>query len=444
MRKIAIFYATYDGIINTMCGVGVISRAFISSFTEVRNFYLKKEIQLDLHLISIALTDEAIGVSEEITNESFKVAQQCGGTIHYIINGTDGTEQFGDADNWKIASTSAANKVLEIAKNYDESLVYCIDTPFMHTPYFIELQKSAFTQNRITSFLVLHSDVLSHHPENPDKIRLDWEKSAIEFALNNKNVIFAKTSDFLMSHLIKNYFIPLKKIANFQSGIDLKSPRYKNYTQKQIKDILDSYGISTDKNLIFSVGRAVPYKGFELLIEAFSKLNNKDTHLVFIASPYKTAPSNVRELKHLLSKYKINCTPIFKLDLELPNIICQWEKTKIVAQLSEHEPFGLVPEEIRLWSNKTGPVILTSNKEGYQEQITDNIDGFTVSLVNTQRIADKIDSILQLPKSEIQEIKDKGLKRLKDNYNYHVSITQSIAELLKLPAEKIITEFKER
>lgn len=430
MKKVAAVYITYDGLVNTMCGVGVISRFFVNSFKGVRDkLYDEQGVQVDLHLISIALKNGALGYSNKVKKASIQTARMCGGQLHLIVNGTDGTEQFGKVENWKLASAAAANKSMEISTTYDKTIVFCVDIPFMYVPHYIEQQKEAFGAINIESIIVLHSDVLSHEAENPNIERLSWEASAIKYGCLRPSIKFAKTSNFLMNHLIKHYSINKHQIVPLQSGIDLEDSKYKYIDQKKIKKVLETRGIPTNKDLIFSVGRAVPYKGFEQLIEACSKIKH-DAHLVFIASPYKFAPSNIEHLKELIKQYKISCTPIYQLDMDLPRFICQWKRTIICAQLSLHEPFGLVPEEVRIWAKNGGPVILTSGREGFVEQITDGIDGFSIKSRDANKIAERIDYIFDLSKKEIARIRQRGYFKAINEYNYQESIYNCLKSIL--------------
>jgi glycosyltransferase involved in cell wall biosynthesis len=441
MKKIAIIYITYDGIINTMCGVGVISRTFIDIFPEIKNFLKGEGIDLHLHLITPALNKNALGYSDEIKKQSLDVVLEVGGDIHYIVNGTDGTEQFGTISNWNIISSAAASKSLEIAQIYDKTIVYCVDTPFMYTPYFINIQKNAYKQQNIIPLLTLHSDVLSHHPDSIDMQRLGWEASAIKYCALNPNIKIAATSKFLINHLKNHYAIPESQIINLQSGINVNSKRYAPISSKKIEKYLQSYNIPLNKKLIFSVGRAVPYKGFDLLIESFAKVIDKNTHLVFIASPYLNTPSNIQEIKDLLSKYQISVTALLHIEFKLPQYICQWKNTKIVAQLSRNEPFGLVPEEVRIWSQKAGPLVMTSKKDGFVEQILEGEDGFMVNLNSPSSIAEKMEYILSLNDKTIENIRKRGLKRVYSEYDYRVSVLNSIVEILKFD-KSLVRKFK--
>lgn len=429
MKKVAIIYSSYDGIINSYCGVGMVTQAFIESFSSIRNYYLQNEIDLQLHLVTPALLSNSLGFNSEFKDFSLQQAQSSNGSLHFITNDTDGSIPYGNRNNWQAISHTCASKILEIAAKYDQTIAYCVDTPFMHTPQLADQQKRAFDSKNIQFIITLHSDALIHEPNNPSIDRLAWEAAAIKNAIINPNIYFASTSVFLQQHLKKEYAVPSNKFLKLQTGVYPPSPRYKSVDKGIITQALQKYHIPLDRDLIFSVGRAVPYKGFDLLINAVAK-SKKKPHLVFIASPYKKEDSNVNELQKLLVRTGISATPIFQLDFDLPKKICQWEKTKIVAQLSSYEPFGLVPEEVRLWAGNKGPVILASNRDGHKEQITDGVDGFLVNIDRTEDISQKIDDVLSLPAQILLEVRKLGFQRAMRYYDYRLSVFNSLNQLL--------------
>lgn len=428
MKQVGIFYLSYDGIISCYCGVGVATQTLLKIFPGITKLFKDHNINLNLELISPALIDQALGYDHELLKQSRKLAQGFGGELHLVINGSDGMIPYGDINNWKAVSIAAADRVLSLAHKYEESLVFCVDTPFIYTPYYIDLQKIAFNSPRITSLVVLHSDALIHEGVNASLQRLEWEASAIKYLSLKSDVYFAKTSQFLMNHLSSNYGIASSKFVDLQSGIYPASERYRLLEEKEISKVLRCSDIPLDREIIFSVGRAVEHKGFDILIKAISLLHH-DVHLVIIASPYKTEASIVAQLQDLLRETKISCTPIFYLDLNLPQAICQWKNTKIVAQLSRAEPFGLVSEEVRLWARRKGPVILTSNRDGYLEQIEDCSDGFIVDIENVEEVSYKIDSILDLPEGKLCRIRQKGLDRALRDFDFRVSFLRCLKRL---------------
>ncbi len=426
MKKIAVILVTYDGIVNSYCGIGTSCRSFVYSFPTVKEYFNDLGIELNLHLITPALVKESLGYSEDIKNESVKIATLCGGSVHYILNDTDGMVPYGSIENWKAASSSAATMTVNIAEGYDETVAFFVDTPFMHSPLLIEKQIEALNAKKITSVLFLESDVLIHEPNNPNKERLEWESKSISTLAKSDTTKFADIGSFMTNHLKTFYKLDDNNFVPLKLGINPKQERFSLLTQSQIKKVLMKYNIPLDKDLVFSVGRAVDYKGFDILIKAFSQIKS-DAHLVFVASPYKTEMSCVNELSKLIKETGISCTPVFDCDFYLPSVISQWKRTKIVAQLARYEPFGLVPEEVRIWAKNQGPVILASKRDGFLEQITDDKDGFLVDIEDTQVVAEKMDYILQLNKKDFENVRKLGFKTFQEKYDFRVSLLKCLS-----------------
>ncbi len=425
-KSIAIVYATYDGAVNSTCGVGVLSQYFIGSMPSIIKKLNTPHVDYTFHVIAVDLASSAHGYSSEIATTTKEVCQSLGGKLWFVSNGTNGNENYGSPANWQEASRNAAECLEQLARQYDHVLTYLVDTPFLHTPYLCGA-------NNVTSILVPHSDVYSHFPDNVPKDRQAWEADAFTGIAFTDKLYLASTSQFLTDTLQHAYNIPKKKIVNLQTGINIADKKFDVIAPSRIKEALMQRGIPLNKKLIFSVARAVPYKGFETLIEAFSILNQRrdDIHLVFIASPFRNSPSNVGQLKQMIKSYGLEeaCTAIFDLDMDLPKYICQWRNTKIVAQLSYREPFGLVPEEVRMWGRMAGPLVLASEVDGFVEQIDDNVDGYVVVPKNAEIAADKIDVILNLSPLQIDNVRRAGYKRCIDKYDYTHTVNLSIREM---------------
>lgn len=430
MSKSAVIYVTYDGAINSTCGVGVLSQYFINSYSHVIDSLSTVGSKFDFHVIAVNLLPTAHGYSNDIHKKTLQVTADNGGALHLIDNGTEQTENYGNYNNWGIASKNCASVLDKLKKDYDHLYVYLVDTPFLNVPRFIPNSSA-----NITFLLVPHSDVYSHFPDDISAERLMWETEAFDRIKLNKNVFMASTSKYLAHLISKKYQLESDKIINLQTGLLLSDPRFNRISVHTVEKYLASNHIPLNKNLIFSVARAVPYKGFEELIDAFHNLCQKrtDVHLVFIASPFRNSSSNVDVIKDKISKYNLGeyCTAIYDLDMDLPRYICQWENTKIVAQLSNCEPFGLVPEEVRMWATSKGPIIVASRLNGFLEQITSKKDGYLVDPFNVNEVSRTFDKILSLPDEKISYIVDEGRKRCIKNYDYVKTISQSILSMVK-------------
>jgi len=431
MSKIGIVYITYDGAINSTCGVGVLSQYFIKSFPQVSSAIVASHhVQLSLEVIAVRLNENGHGYSRAIKETTEKIAQNSGGNLNLIENGTNGKENYGRPVNWETVSKEAVKKIVVLSQKYDQLIVYLIDTPFLCAPYFA---RQANLKNT-TFVLVPHSDVFSHFPDGFPLDRLGWEASAFTMVNVFNEVYLGQTSQYLINVLNEHYRIPAGKVISLQTGLLLDDARFQQLTDEEIEHKLSSYHIPVDKKLIFGVARAVPYKGFEDLIQAFAILHktNPDTHLVFIASPHRNSSSNIPELKRLIELYDITnaCTSIYDLDMELPRFMCQWKNTKIVAQLSHREPFGLVPEEVRVWARKVGPVVVASDIGGFKEQIEHGKDGYLVDPHDHKQVAEIFQIILEADNQMIESIRAKGYERCLKQYNYADAVKASLESVL--------------
>jgi glycosyltransferase involved in cell wall biosynthesis len=430
--KIAVVYVTYDGAINSTCGVGVISQYFIKSMPIIaKQMHEQLNIDIDFHVAAVDLLKSAHGYSKRIKTTTLTIVQLLGGELHFIDNGTFGNENYGTKTNWEKASMNAAKIIKTLANEYAQVYVYLIDTPFLNVPAYMPTG----TKN-VIYLLVPHSDVFSHFPDEIPKERLIWETEAFKAVRTSPYVYLASTSEFLTKTIKKHHAIESKKIIDLQTGLMISDSHFKMANKNEVEGVLKRKKLPLDKPLIFSVGRAVSYKGFEDLIDSFKLLcdDGFDAHLVFIASPFRNSPSNIEILKNKINILGLSgkCTPIYDLDMDLPKYIYQWPNTKIVAQLSSREPFGLVPEEVRMWAREEGPLIVASNLDGFIEQIDDNLDGFLVDPSNHVEVKSVFEKILEMPTEEYSRIKTQGYRRCLKNYDYTKAVLESLKRIVRV------------
>jgi len=428
-QSIAVVYVTYDGAVNSASGVGVLSRYFVDAMPSIVTS-MKSHADVSFHVVAVKLSEAAGGYSPDLQQHTATVCSPLGGRLHLIDNGLGGQKGYGSLENWQLASANAAVVIQEIAQKYDRTIAYLVDTPFMCLPFYSQADSST------TQFVVVpHSDTFSHFPDTIELPRLGWEAASMQALTVFPNVYLAKTSEFLLRTLKAHYKIDDAKVISLQTGLVPDADRFRPASAAEIRAALQARAIPLDKPLIFSVGRAVPYKGFTDLIESFALLKQKgsDAHLVFIAPPHKNEIGITDELEALIAKHDIgqSCTPIYDLDMELPRLICQWKHTRLVAQLSHREPFGLVPEEVRLWTKHAGPVIVASNLDGFVEQIDDGVDGFLVPPHDHQRVAAIFQHILECSQNDLAAMREKGWQRAMRDYNYTKAVETSLNTLLR-------------
>jgi len=169
--------------------------------------------------------------------------------------------------------------------------------------------------------------------------------------------------------------------------------------------------VPIDRPLLFSFGRAEPYKGLDLVIKNSISIIKRNNYFVLIlASPYSMDDPYVSILNQSIKQNKNNIKVIFGLDFLTPHYIMQWKNTKILALLSRAEPLGMIPAESRFYNNKN-LTLLTSNVDGFKEQINDGVDGYKTDL-NDKDITSKLELIAKLDCKKKETISTNGYNKV--------------------------------
>ncbi|MEZ6255986.1 MAG: glycosyltransferase [Patescibacteria group bacterium] len=411
MKK-ALVITAYDGIDSLYCGVGT----YIQNILGILD---TNPLNMDIYIIAPQISIQGQGYNKEVSKNTKEILSRNNIHIYRFNNGTKGLSSYGWIKNWALASKKSAEIIDKLAKDYDKINVLCTDTPYLHVPFYYQHKTK-----QTTFFLFFHSDFFMHLEKTtePPREKLDWEAGAIAFATTQKNVYFIDMGAYIKTHLRNVYKIKNSKFKTLKHGVDPKNNRYAQiYTQDQIAKRLKEYNIPLNKQLIFTIGRAVQYKGFDELIAAMEIVQKSvpNTHLVILAPKYKHESSYENTIKDKAKKACLDCTLLFDEDIHLPALLAQWHNSYLCTQFAYKEPFGLVPEEVRVWSQQNPNMsILASNTAGHIEQITDAKDGFLVNTFDTKITADKIIELLRMSSSDKSKIMKEGYNTFERNYNF--------------------------
>lgn len=176
---------------------------------------------------------------------------------------------------------------------------------------------------------------------------------------------------------IKSFNIPEEKIFIAINVGDVSFFLEKNNILKGQKDrLLKENKIKTKRNILF-VGRLIPIKGLNYLIEAFKKLNSEfqDLGLLIIG----TGP-----LKHQLLDISKKCKDIHFIGFiqppELPNY---YKMADIFVLPSTYEVFSIVTSE----AMASGlPIVTTTNNGASEDIIINGVNGFTIEKNRSEEI----------------------------------------------------------
>ena len=143
---------------------------------------------------------------------------------------------------------------------------------------------------------------------------------------------------------------------------------------------------------IVSVGRLVPRKGFETMIQAMRLL--PDTELVIVGGPDKSeldADAEATRLQHLAAQHGVADR------VHLYGSVCREEmpmllrSADVVAATPWYEPFGIVPLE----AMACGVPVAASAVGGMLDTVLDGVTGRLVPAKDPRALADAIGPILQ-------------------------------------------------
>lgn len=136
------------------------------------------------------------------------------------------------------------------------------------------------------------------------------------------------------------------------------------------------------------------------------------------------------EYQRRFQKYNPTGVFIYNYPFDLPHKIMRWQNTQILLIPSLAEPFGLIPEEARLYQNHNMAVV-AADTGGLVEQISDGVDGFLVDIKNLEKGYKKILKIISTNPKELREISANGYKKVKLNYDLRKNLIKSIKKILK-------------
>ncbi|MBQ3138192.1 MAG: glycosyltransferase [Ruminococcus sp.] len=240
-----------------------------------------------------------------------------------------------------------------------------------------------------------HSDIVKQ------KKLLTLYKPLLKYLLNRADVIFTATeghidgSDFLYEYREKCRILPY--------GITVE-----DYLNIDRKPILTEKLTDKDSVKVFFTGRLVYYKGVDVLLKAFSKVNNCE---LFIAGTGELENSlkayaekhNLADKVHFLG---------FLPDDELKQAYADCD-IFVLPSVVKSEAFGIVQLEAMVYGK---PVINTALPSGVPHVSLDGETGLTVPPSNANALAKAINRLAE-NKELREELGKKAAQRVMDNFN---------------------------
>jgi glycogen synthase len=137
---------------------------------------------------------------------------------------------------------------------------------------------------------------------------------------------------------------------------------------------------------VTAVGRMVPHKGFDLLLEAFARLNEASTVGLVLGGDGPERP----RLEQLAAALGMAERVVLPGRMDRSEVAAAMTGADIVVVPSRVEPFGIVVLEA--W--RAGAPVIATNRGGPSEFINDGVDGMLVDPLDTTRFALLLDRLL--------------------------------------------------
>lgn len=263
------------------------------------------------------------------------------------------------------------------------------------------------------------------------------EKTALEMA-DAVIAVSQSTKDDVLRLFPK---INPDKVSIIYNGIDVNQ-----YKASESTEVLNKYGIRTDKPYVLFVGRMTRQKGLLYLLKAASKLD-PDAQLVLCAGDADTP-----EMKAELEGMVANLKKVRSNVIWIPEMVSREDAISLYSQAavfccpSIYEPFGI----INLEAMACGTPVVASAVGGIKEVVVNGETGYLVdpNLSETfphdpkdadafaQALAEKINVLIRDP-ALAKKMGQAGRLRVEKKFSW-----QSIAVQTKALYEKLVAENK--
>lgn len=454
ISEIAFVQLSFDGVNSFNCGVGTVVLQTKKILKELNEEYLGA-FHSKLYLLTPDYSNELKEYSFNVLKENIMDCKTSGGDV-FLLPTKKRDVFFGDPDQWEDVCDAGASICKEIINQNSYTVIIAHDTAFAQVP--IRLKKLSSQGEIIKPYKILwvpHATSWSYNGHNGETPgwpeRHHWELKAFQGAATHDYQI-GYIGDTIKNDIMGSPFhVRSSQLFYYQTGII--SDRYLDeLPPAKIAEELKKRGIPLDKRLMFSIGRATPLKGQDIVLEMYHYLKPlyPDLHLVILAPESDHTPEFIDLLKKRNREEGLEATIIDHFDPDLNYYIYQWPKTSLVALLSRADTQPLTVMEAR--TNPKNSIVLVSNQGGMGAQVCDGKDGFVCeidqlppvilepmpSCKEIQAIVQKARNVLDLPHQKRHEIIQNGKSLIRDKYDLRRAMISNLNQLLTDPTAELL------
>ena len=435
--RVALLYLTPEGVNTWVAGVGSVINSNFKALPEAARKLAGDGVELSVFFATPAAGPSVRGWNPGQMEKAQAVAASLGGGVRLLPNYTDGTDNFGRLDQWRVASAAGAEYAYEVASRFERTVVLAHSShPFALAPVYIDMQRDLVGVD-VTTVYIIHSTSIQDRTftykggKYPDHERAMVEGLAVQWAKSTDSVKLGYISHYMAHHLMREHGARLDTLVPTLNGVDVNDPHFKLLPEGKRKQVLEKYGVPTDRPLLVSWGRFVPEKGFAQVLDATARSGAK-LHPVIVGM-VDHSPEYPAKVVEFAKGLGLPHSIVVERDWELVAALLEWKHTRVAALMSAYdEPHGLVVNEARMHAREGGPVVVVSNRGGLPEQVTDGVDGFVADIDDLDSAAATIAKAAALSDKEHAKMRAASMETIKNRYDFAENIAMTVRAALGL------------
>lgn len=258
---------------------------------------------------------------------------------------------------------------------------------------------------------------------------ISWLKRIYNSSIAKADKIIC-VSNFIKNYAYDNYKIFRKKFNDgdvriIHRGVDTDIFDPKNITQQRMVAMINKLQIPNDRTIILLPGRLTEWKGQLYFLDVLTKLKNKN-YLCLIVGDSKDHGKYLEKLKKKIKKNNLN--GLVKIENNVTDMSSLYTISDVVVSSSiRGEAFGRIVPEAQAMKR----MVVATAIGGSLETIIDGKTGWLVDPQDTDKFAEIIDMILDMPTKERNKIGEIARQHIVNNY----TTENMCAETVKLYKE---------
>lgn len=227
-------------------------------------------------------------------------------------------------------------------------------------------------------------------------------------------------SHYIAQHILDNYPINANDIRIIYRGIQLEKFHPSMIHPERLIKLSKEWQVPDDRHLILMPSRMTRIKGHHVLIEALSKMKNRDFYCV-ICDASSNNQDYQDELLNLIKKYdledRVRLVP-FCSDVPAAMRLAQI----VVAPSLVPEGFGRVVGE----AQAMGTPVVASAIGGHNEIVLNGETGWLVPPDDAKAMADAMDHVMSLDPLQRTQLATKAMAMIAEHFSKEQMVTQTL------------------